>query len=282
MTNAPHTGDVVQFYNTHPINEQQIVEKLQRDGFDPADVAEDILQNYDQDHFGGVEANDTLAALAGIDKSCHVLDVCCGMGGPARYLAHNYRCRVTGIDLAESRIDGAKKLTAMTGLNQHITFEAANALDMPFEGNTFDVLISQEAFCHIPDKDRLVAECRRVLKPGGRMAFTDILTTDRTNEQTRVRLQREMTFQELGSVESYRGALERENCAVEVQDISEEWRVILVDRLAMYRSLEDQTVERFGKAHFDKWDNAYNFFVGLYETGELGGGRFLARRDDGS
>ncbi len=63
--------------------------------------------------------------------------------------------------------------------------------------------------------------------------------------------------------------------------MSDEWRVILIDRLAMYRSLKDQTIERFGSTHFTKWDNAYSFFVGLYETGELGGGRFLARRKDG-
>ena len=119
----------------------------------------------------------------------------------------------------------------------------------------------------------------RVLKPGGRMAFTDVLTTDRTSEETRARLQREMTFQELGSSESYRRALERERCVVvETHDVSDEWRVILADRLAMYRSLKDQTVGRYGEAHFDKWDAAYGFFVGLYETGELGGGRFLARR----
>jgi len=272
-------GAVVNFYDTHPINEQQIVEKLQHDDIDLADVTEDVLQNYDQDHFGGVAANDALATLAGIDRNCHVLDVCCGMGGPSRYLAHNYGCRVTGIDLAKSRIEGATRLTSMTGLDDRVEFRNANALEMPFADGTFDVVISQEAFCHIPDKDRLVSQCARVLKPGGCIAFTDILVTDSTSDETRARLQREMTFQELGCVQSYQRALEREGCDVlEHHDVSDEWRVILAERLLMYRSLEDQTVDRFGEAHFAKWDNAYSFFVGLYETGELGGGRFLARR----
>ena len=53
---------------------------------------------------------------------------------------------------------------------------------------------------------------------------------------------------------------------------------ILLERLAMYRSLKDQTVERFGNEHFEKWDKAYSFFVGLYSSGELGGGRFLAQK----
>lgn len=279
MNHDKQIGAVVNFYDTHPINEQQIIEKLQHDDIDLEDVTEDVLQNYDQDHFGGVAANEALASLAGIDRNCHVLDVCCGMGGPSRYLAYNYGCRVTGIDLAKSRIDGATRLTSMTGLDDRVEFRNANALEMPFADGTFDIVISQEAFCHIPDKDRLVSQCARVLKPGGRIAFTDILVTDSTHQETRARLQREMTFQELGSVRSYRHALECEGCSVlEHHDVSDEWRVILADRLAMYRSLKDQTVDRFGEAHFVKWDNAYSFFVGLYETGELGGGRFLARR----
>ncbi len=281
MTQNPQLGAVTEFYATHPISEQQIIEKLRRDGFGLANVTEEILQNYDQDHFGGVAANDTLATLSAIDGNSHVLDVCCGLGGPSRYLAHNYGCRVTGIDLTESRVEGAKRLTAMVGLDDRVTFQEANALDLPFADETFDVVIGQEAFCHIPDKDRLVAECARVLKSGGRLAFTDILATDKTTLSTRARLQREMTFLELGSQNAYLRQLEREGCVVvDAQDLGEEWRVILVDRLAMYRGLKDQTVERFGSAHFAKWDSAYSFFVGLYETGELSGGRFVARREN--
>ena len=253
MTQDPQVGAVTEFYETHPINEQQIIEKLQGDGVDLANVTEDTLQNYDQDHYGGVEANDALAALASIDDGCHVLNVCCGLGGPSRYLARKYGCHVTGIDLTESRVEGAKRLTAMVGLDDHVTFQTANALDLAFGDRTFDVVISQEAFCHIPDKDRLVAQCARVLKPGGRLAFTDVLATDSITESTRERLQREMTFLELGSQNTYRRQLEREGCVVlEAQDVSVEWRVILIDRLAMYRSLKDQTVERFGGAHFTK------------------------------
>lgn len=279
MTSEPQIGAVHEFYDSHPINEQQILEKLQRDGIDPDSVTEDILQNYDQDHFGGVEANDALASLAGIDESCLVLDVCCGMGGPSRYLAHNYGCRVTGIDLTESRIEGAKRLAAMAGLDNRVSFMQSDALEMPFADKTFDVLISQEAFCHIPDKARLIAQCARVLTPGGRLTFTDILITKNTSEETQKRLRKEMTFQELGSIESYRDSFSREGCTLAAyHDLSDEWRQVLVDRLVMYRGLKDQTIERFGKSHFEKWDSAYSFFVSLYETGELGGGRFLAIR----
>ncbi|USG60582.1 methyltransferase domain-containing protein [Sneathiella marina] len=279
MTQSPQKDAVIEFYDLHPINEQQILEKLGNDGFDTASVSQDILQNYDQDHYGGVAANDALAALASLDADCHLLDVCCGLGGPSRYFAQNYGCRVTGVDLTESRIEGATRLTAIAGLDKLAQFKCANALDLPFADTTFDVLVSQEAFCHVPEKDRLVGECVRVLKPGGRMAFTDILVTEKTTDATRVRLEKELVFQELNSAESYRRALEREGCTLlEAVNLSDQWRIILVERLDMFRSLKGQTIDRFGEAHFVKWDNAYSFFVGLFETGELAGGRFLARR----
>ena len=81
----------VRFYDSHPINEQQILHDLERDGVALDGLTEDVLQNYDQDHFGGLEAVDVLAAKAGIDAASHVLDVCSGMGGPARYLREPYR-----------------------------------------------------------------------------------------------------------------------------------------------------------------------------------------------
>ncbi|MBT3331284.1 MAG: methyltransferase domain-containing protein [Rhodospirillaceae bacterium] len=275
-----HIEVVSEWYDVHPINEQQILEKLEQDDVDTSQLSEDILQNYDQDHFGGVEANDELARLAGLDENCHLLDVCSGMGGPARYQAHNYGCRVTGIDLTESRVAGAIRLTEMVGLSDRVTFQCANALDNHFPDRSFDVVISQEAFCHIPKKSKLVNECVRVLKTGGRMAFTDIVKRDRMTDQARDRLQNEMMFTELETQAGYGRLLEREGCKVmEMQDVSEHWAEILVARLAMYRSLRSQTVAHFGAAHFEKWDNAYDHFVGLVKTGELGGCRFLARRN---
>lgn len=281
MTRSASIDAVERFYQTHPISEHQILEKLEAQGISRAGLTEDVLQDYDQDHFGGVAANDALAALAGIGPESQVLDVCCGLGGPARYLAQTHGCRVTGIDLTDSRVAGAEALSALVGLSERVSFVCGNALEMPFGDAAFDVVISQEAFCHVPDKPRLIAECSRVLKPGGRMAFTDILATDRTQEATRTRLGREMTFCELATAEQYRALFEAAGCRVaDTVDLGAEWAVILKHRLAMYRGLEGQTVARFGQDHFDAWDSAYSFFVAQFETGELTGARILARRGE--
>lgn len=276
MGDAAHAGSVVGFYDTHPISQTQILQKLERQGVDLTTLTEDILQQHDQDHFGGLAANDALAAAAGLNDTTRVLDLCCGLGGPARYMAQHYGCRVTGVDLTQSRIDGARTLTDMTRQSDRVTFLCANALDLPLDDRSFDVVLSQEAFCHIPDKPRLIAECARVLVPGGLLAFTDILATRKTTDAVRERLEREMTFIDLQTDDQYAAELERCNCPpVRMDDLGTAWRDILIQRLAMYRSLKDQTVERFGQEHFDRWDSAYDFFVHQFESGQLSGGRFV-------
>ena len=178
MSEQEQLRSVIRFYETHPINEYEILEKLRADGIDLETLTEEVLKDYDQDHFGGLEAVDVLAEKAGIDASTRVLDVCSGMGGPARYLAHRLGCRVTGLDITESRHEAAMRLTALVGLEHLVDFRLGNALDMPFADATFDVVIGQEAFAHVPDKPRLIAECARVVRPGGIIAFTDILRRD--------------------------------------------------------------------------------------------------------
>jgi sarcosine/dimethylglycine N-methyltransferase len=158
---------VIRFYETHPINEQQIFRKLEADGIALEGLTEDILQAYDQDHFGGLEQLGILREKAGIGPDSRVLDVCSGVGGPARYLAHRYGCPVTGLDITESRHLAAQRLTGLVGLGHLVDFRLGNALAMPFADRSFDVVIGQEAFAHVPDKPRLIAECARVVKVGG-------------------------------------------------------------------------------------------------------------------
>jgi hypothetical protein len=117
MTNArPDLDRVVRFYDTHPIHEAQILEAIREKGVPLEGLTEEVLKEHDQDHFDGLDAIDMLAREAGIDSSSRVLDVCSGVGGPVRYLAHRYGCRVTGIDLTASRHSTAVYLTKLVKL----------------------------------------------------------------------------------------------------------------------------------------------------------------------
>jgi len=279
MANTTHSNLVNVFYNTHPISESQVLNKLEQTGADTSILTVELLQHHDQDHFGGLAATDALARHAKINESTHVLDLCCGLGGPARYLAYHHGCRVTGVDMNTDRLAGAVRLTERTKLQDRVLFHHANALQTGLADETFDVIVSQEAFCHIPNKKTLIAECVRLLKPGGRIVYTDILARNSMTNEIRSRLENEMAFSELSTLEQYCHLLEEKSCqVVEVEDLSDDWAQILIDRLAMYRSLKEQTVSSFGLAHFQKWDRTYSFFVDLYRSGELGGGRFMARK----
>ena len=279
MANTTHSELVNVFYNTHPISESQVLDKLAQTGADTSILTVELLQHHDQDHFGGLAATDALAHHGKINELTHVLDLCCGLGGPARYLAHHYGCQVTGVDMNTDRLDGAVRLTERTKLQDRVVFHHANALQTGLADETFDVIVSQEAFCHIPDKKTLIAECVRLLKPGGCIVYTDILARNSMTNEIRSRLENEMVFSELSTLEQYCHLLEGKSCqVVEVEDLSDDWAQILIDRLAMYRSLKEQTVSSFGLAHFQKWDRTYSFFVDLYRSGELGGGRFVARK----
>src|SRR5262252_1890723 len=101
------------------------------------------LAGLDQFHTRGLAATAELAKLAGITADMSVLDVGSGVGGPARFLAATYGCRVTGVDLSEPFVDAARYLTARTCQNERVSFETASALELPFGDGDFDVVLTQ-------------------------------------------------------------------------------------------------------------------------------------------
>ena len=270
---------VEHFYDFHPISAEQILAAVAARGVAHADITEEVLQHHDQDHYGGTAAVDRLMAEAAVTAHDEVLDICSGMGGPARYLAWKTGCRVTGLDLTHSRVLGATELTQMAGLADRVRFVEGNALEMPFVSDSFTLAIGQEAYAHIPNKAQLVRECARVLRPGGRWVFSDILRRQPLPDEDARRLYDGMRFSEIASVEDYTSWLHDNGMrVVRVLDLSEEWTRILRERHAMYRSLEAQTVERLGREHFERYDRAYDHFVGLYQVGVLGGALIHAAR----
>lgn len=130
----------------------------------------------DQFHTRGLAATTELAKLAGITADMSVLDVGSGVGGPARFLAATYGCRVTGVDLSEPFVDAARYLTARAGLSGEVSFQTASALELPFDDGRFDAVLLQHVAMNIFDRARLYREIRRVLKTGGRFATYDVVS----------------------------------------------------------------------------------------------------------
>jgi len=129
----------------------------------------------DQFHTRGLAATADLAKLVGITADSSILDIGSGIGGPARFLAATYGCRVTGVDLSESFVEAARYLTARTGQSDLVSFQVANALELSFADGTFDVVLLQHVAMNIADRASLYREIRRVLKSGGRFAMFDVV-----------------------------------------------------------------------------------------------------------
>jgi sarcosine/dimethylglycine N-methyltransferase len=135
------------------------------------------LAALDQFHTRGLAATAELAGLAGIAADKSVLDVGSGVGGPARFLAATYGCRVVGVDLSEAFVEAARYLTERTGQSERASFHTSDALALPFDDGRFDVALLQHVAMNIADRARLYREIRRVLKTGGKFATFDIVLT---------------------------------------------------------------------------------------------------------
>ena len=268
---------VVDFYDRHPINEAQVLASARDHGAAHRGLCPEDLWQWDQDHYGGLQAVEALARRAAIRPGMLVLDVCAGLGGPARFLAHRFGVRVTGVDLTHSRCAAGARLTALVRLGPLVRHLRADAQVLPFRSGAFDAAVSQEGLLHVPDKGAVLAECARVLKPAARLAFSDWIARPRLADNERRRLFDWMAAVGLQSIEGYRRLLTRAGFAgVEAEDLSAEWIGILRGRLRMYRSMRPHTVARFGQARYDEYDQLYAFFVALVEAGKLGGARFSA------
>jgi MPBQ/MSBQ methyltransferase len=155
-----------------------IVSALRSEAKDPEHLAPDDLAPVDEFHIRGREGTVELAQRAHLKAGQRVLDVGCGLGGSARYLAAEHGADVTGVDLTAEYVNVARELSRLVHLDDGIRFEVGSALALPFADATFDVAWTEHAQMNIEDKRTLYAEIARVLVPGGRLVFHDIFQGD--------------------------------------------------------------------------------------------------------
>src|SRR2546430_8941943 len=145
------------YYDGHPISEARVLAGLAGQGLDGSLTAHDLFE-FDQDHYGGLAAVDILARRAGVGAASRVLDVCAGLGGPARFLASRRGSSVVALELHPGRVAGAARLNRLVK-QAGVAVVRADATTLPFAGGAFDACLSQEALLHIPDKPALLAQC---------------------------------------------------------------------------------------------------------------------------
>ncbi len=125
-------------------------------------------------HPGGFDATRRLAESCKIGEGARVIDIACGKGTSAVYLAERFGCNVVGIDIAEDLVFQAKALARQRGLGEKISFRVGDAQDLPFKDGEFDVAVSQAMLVLVGDKERSIKEALRVVKLDGHLGWLEL------------------------------------------------------------------------------------------------------------
>ena len=164
--------DVAQHYGQAGL-EQRIIVALRKAGKDPDRLDPDELAPLDEFHHGGRAATATFTPRLELRPGMRVLDIGSGIGGPARYVARQFGCHVTGIDLTEEFVMVARALTRRLGMDGQVDFQQGNGLAIPVAAGSFDAATLFHVGMNIENKSGLFCEVRRVLKAGGVFGIYD-------------------------------------------------------------------------------------------------------------
>jgi MPBQ/MSBQ methyltransferase len=147
--------------------EGRILDALREAGIDTEALTWRDLAPVDELHAGFLPATQHLLALLDLGSASRLLDVGCGLGGPARAAAAEHGCHVTGIDLSPDFVDTATALTDRVGLADRVGFQATSGDALPFPDGAFDRAMMIHVGMNVPDKRAVFEQVRRVLQSGG-------------------------------------------------------------------------------------------------------------------
>jgi SAM-dependent methyltransferase len=173
MTREP----VSEHYDSGPLGPRVRV-ALATAGLDRPGVSFEALAPIDEFHVGGIEATRELSRALAPESGTRVLDLGSGLGGPARLLAVECDCDVTGVDLSDEFVGIASTLTSLAGLDRCVRFQTDDVTALPFADASFDHAMTIHVAMNIADRGGFYAEAARVLRPGGRLAILDVVAAD--------------------------------------------------------------------------------------------------------
>jgi len=160
---------------THGSLETALLDALKRAGKDLDTLTYADLAVVDEFHIGGRPATRALGEQIDLPAGARVLDVGCGIGGPARFFAAERGWQVEGIDLTAEYVEIARALSQRVGMAGKTSFRQASATTLPFADTSFDGAYMLHVGMNIADKTSVFAEVRRVLKPGGMFGIYDAM-----------------------------------------------------------------------------------------------------------
>ena len=227
-----HESGIAQHYSAYDVL-ARIRDGLRAMGHDPDHISPDVLKPVDEFHIGGAEATRALLDKLALRPDMDILDIGCGIGGPARAIANTIDADVVGIDLTPPFVETATALSAMCGMSERVRFEVASATSLPFAERCFDVATLLHVGMNIPDKAAVFREAERVLRPGGVFAVYDVMRTGETPLSYPVPWAETEDLSALEPPETYRNAAAEVGLILEAE---ENRRAIALDFFARVRA----------------------------------------------
>ena len=150
-----------------------IMSALQKAGKTTQGLTVEDLAPVDHFHARGFPATIELADRLPVTLDSHLVDIGCGLGGPARYFAQRFGCKVSGIDITPGFVEAANKLTALLGMEWQVTIVHGDGGHLPYPDGAFDGAYCQHVTMNVADRSRFFSEAFRVLKPGAFFALSE-------------------------------------------------------------------------------------------------------------
>ncbi len=223
--------------------------------------------------------NEIMAGAVTLGPRSSVLDLGCGYGSTARYLAANFGCSVTGVNISEKELEVARDRSGEAGLEHLLSFEYGDFHHLGYPDGSYHVVWSQEAFLHAADKTAVLSECRRVLKPAGALVFTDILVRRGTPDEDRAKIYDRVKSPDMWDLEDYRNALGRLELSV---SRAEDWSQHVARSYAWVRDRlgenREALLERVGAETIDRTVEALSFWVDAANAGKIGWAFLVAEK----
>lgn len=179
----------------------------------------------EQIHVGGYKSSKILADKTGIKAGMKGIDLCCCLGAGMRFLVKNYGCTMCGVDATKTVYEKALNRASEEGIAGKLEFRLADVTAVPYPDKTFNFVWGEDAWCYVVDKDKLIAEAARVLKPGDKLAFTDwIEGAAGLSDADAERINKFMKFPYMENLKGYKNLIEKHGLKIiEAEELTGEF-----------------------------------------------------------